>query len=245
MSAFDSLSDPNKGLPAWYALVLETHDNFPMYEHLARQGFPTVQQLRRGIVLGCIAHSFWLAVWEPVFEQFWDGDTYLDDQMQGERWAAAFSEGGAVAVFYSSESSRNPYPEGSPPYDQSRYFQGMPEHLQPVKESVLSWMLDLDFRPGRPQRGGDCGHVGGRLPLHGGGVLGRGLPPQPLGVLSATTAARDRPRGVVGRHGVARRRYRGGAIALPTPDRLDRPRHQRRAVGMARIPRSGRKRARL
>jgi hypothetical protein len=124
---------------------------FPEWcEGVAQQGFPTVQQLRRGIVLGCIASSFWLAAEEPVFEQFLEGDTYLDDQMQGERWAVAFPEGGAVAVFYSSESCRNPYPEGSPPYDQSRYFKGMPAHLGPAMERALSWMLDLEFRLGGP-----------------------------------------------------------------------------------------------
>jgi hypothetical protein len=140
------MSDPNSSLPSWYVLARETLSNFPIYEHLAQQGFPTVQQLRRGIVLGCIAHSFWLVANDPVFVMFWDGDTYLDDQIQGERWAVAFPEGGAVAVFYSSESSRNPYPKGSPPYDQSRYFIGMPEHLSPAKERALSCMLDLDFQ---------------------------------------------------------------------------------------------------
>ncbi len=122
----------------------------PPFENILAQGFPTVERLRRGIVLGCIAHSFWLAVNERVFEQFWEGDTYMDDQMQGERWAVSFPDGGAVAVFYSSESSRNPYPEDSPPYDQSYYFRGMPEHLLPAKERALSWMLDLDFQAGGP-----------------------------------------------------------------------------------------------
>ncbi|QDU96243.1 hypothetical protein [Lignipirellula cremea] len=117
-------------------------------EDVARNGFPTVQQLRRGILLGCIAQSFWLVKEEPVFELFWADDIYLDDQMGGERWAVAFSEAGAVAVFYSSESSRNPYPEGRPPYDQSWYFEGMPNRLEPAKRRALSYMLDLEFRLG-------------------------------------------------------------------------------------------------
>jgi len=33
---------------------------------------------------------------------------------EGEQWAAVFTPEGAVAVFYSSESERNPFPEGSP-----------------------------------------------------------------------------------------------------------------------------------
>jgi hypothetical protein len=113
-------------------------------------GFPTVEQLRRGILLGCIVHSFWLAAEDPVTEQYWEGDTYMDDQLEGERWAVSFPQGGAVAVFYSNESSRNPYPDGRPPYDQSQYFRGMPEFLEPAKERALSWMLDLDFKAGGP-----------------------------------------------------------------------------------------------
>jgi hypothetical protein len=144
------MSDQDKELPSWYSRVLETHDNFPLYDHLTRQGFPTVEQLRRGIILGCVAHSFWLAAEEAVSEEFWNGDTYVNDEMQGERWAVAFPKGGALAVFYSSESSRNPYPEGSPPYDHSCYFRGMPSHLEPARERALSWMLDLDFRVGGP-----------------------------------------------------------------------------------------------
>ncbi|MCB0325885.1 MAG: hypothetical protein KDD69_20040 [Bdellovibrionales bacterium] len=118
---------------------------------VARQGFPTVQQLRRGIILGCIARSFWLAKEDPVFELFWEGDTYLDDEMGGERWAVAFSDVGAVAVFYSSESSRNPYPEGRPAYDQTWYFKEMPEHLEPVKKRALAYMFDLEFQLGGSQ----------------------------------------------------------------------------------------------
>src|SRR5262249_13091021 len=52
-------------------------------------GFPTVEQLRRGIMLDCIAHSFWLAAHERVFEMDWEGDTFLKDDSQGERWAVA------------------------------------------------------------------------------------------------------------------------------------------------------------
>jgi hypothetical protein len=137
--------EPNGELPEWY-----TASSASMYEHLARQGFPTVQQLRRGIMLGCIASSFWLAAHEPVFQMFWDGDSYIDDQIQGERWAVSFPKSGAVAVFFSSESSRNPWPEGSLPYEQSRYFQGMPEHLVPAKERALALMPDFDFRLGGP-----------------------------------------------------------------------------------------------
>jgi len=113
-------------------------------------GFPTVEQLRRGIVLCCITSSFWLAVHEPVFYMFWDDDTYFEDEIQGEQWAVAFTEGGAVAVFYSSESARNPFPDGSPPYDQSQYFKGMPRRLSPAKKRALSLMLDMDFQTGNP-----------------------------------------------------------------------------------------------
>jgi hypothetical protein len=89
-------------------------------------GFPTVEHLRQSAVLNCIAHSFWLPVHDPVFEMDWTDDTFFEDNMQGEHWAVSFPGNGAVAVFFSSESSRNPFPEGSPPYDQSRYFRGCP-----------------------------------------------------------------------------------------------------------------------
>jgi len=122
----------------------------PPYKYIREMGFPTVTRLRQGITLGCIAHSFWLVAHEPVSEQFWDGATYLDDQEQGERWAVSFCETGAVAVFYSTETPRNPFPERSPPYDQSRYFKGMPEHLVPAKKRALRYMIDLDWNLGGP-----------------------------------------------------------------------------------------------
>jgi hypothetical protein len=113
-------------------------------------GFPTVEQLRRGIALNCIAHSFWLAGYEPVFEMDWDEDTYFEDALQGEHWAVSIPGDGAVAVFYSSESSRNPFPDGSPPYDQSWFFRGMPPRLEPVRDRALSQMHDLDFQCPNP-----------------------------------------------------------------------------------------------
>ncbi len=113
-------------------------------------GFPAVEQLRRGVVLNCIASSFWLAAHEPVFMMEWDGDTYFEDDIQGEHWAVSFPKGGAVAVFYSSESSRNPFPEGRPPYHQSWYFRGMPRRLEPARDRALSQMHDFDFRCWNP-----------------------------------------------------------------------------------------------
>src|SRR5262245_29357968 len=130
-----------------------THPGNPLIDSVRDAGFPTAEQLRRGIVLCCITHSFWLAAYNiPVFTIYWDGDTYFEDQIQGEYWAVAFTEGGAVAVFYSSESARNPFPDDSPPYDQSRYFRGMPDRLNPAKERALSLMYDLDFQAGNPSK---------------------------------------------------------------------------------------------
>src|SRR5262249_10463018 len=97
------------------------------------------------VVLNCITHSFWLTAHEPVFQMFWDGDTYFEDNIQGEHWAVSFSEGGAVAVFYSTESSRNPFPDGSPAYDQSRYFRGMPGRLGTARDRALPQMIDFDY----------------------------------------------------------------------------------------------------
>lgn len=108
-------------------------------------GFPTVEQLRRGIVLDCIVHSFWLITHDPIFYMIWEGDTYHEDTIEGEHWAVSFPPGGAVAVFYSDESARNPFPDGSPPYDQSWFFRGLPRHLEPARDRALSTMHDLDF----------------------------------------------------------------------------------------------------
>jgi hypothetical protein len=108
-------------------------------------GFPTVEQLRRGILLNCIAHSFWLPPHQVVFQMYWEGNTYFEDGMQGEHWAVSFSAEGAVAVFYSSESDRNPFPDGSPPYDQSRYFRGLPLSMRPTRDRALAQMHDFDF----------------------------------------------------------------------------------------------------
>jgi hypothetical protein len=128
--------------------MMHAHDLLP--DPVRDAGFPTVEQLRRGVILNCIAHSFWLTAHEPVFEMDWNDDTYFEDDIQGEHWAVSFPEGGAVAVFYSSESSRNPFPDDSPPYDQSWYFRGMPRHLEPARNRALLQMHDLDFRCRNP-----------------------------------------------------------------------------------------------
>jgi hypothetical protein len=142
---------PDSELPPWYIAVNESQGAFPMYEHIAEQGFPTVKQLHQGIVLGSIADAMYLATGQESYAgRSWDGDTYRDDNQQGELWAAAFTPEGAVAVFYSSESERNPWPPESPPYDQAVYFQGMPETLRKAKERALSWMINFDWVMGGP-----------------------------------------------------------------------------------------------
>src|SRR5262245_31071363 len=152
MSNADPKSRPEKHIPVWYTAGRQEQSRFPMSEHLAREGFPTIKQLHQGIVLGCIAHSLWLAANEGMFahNNQWEGDTYADDNDQGARWAVAFRPEGAVAVFYSSESARNPFPQDSPPYDQAQYFQGTPETLLPAKESALAWVVNLDWEMGGP-----------------------------------------------------------------------------------------------
>jgi hypothetical protein len=125
--------------------VSRVHDLPP--DPVRDAGFPTVEQLRRGIVLDCIIHSFWLITHthDPVCYMIWEGDTYFEDTIQGEHWAISFTPGGAVVVFFSSESTRNPFPDGSPPYDQSQYFRGLPGHLELARDRALSCMHDLDF----------------------------------------------------------------------------------------------------
>jgi hypothetical protein len=80
----------------------------------------------------------------------WDGNTYIDDNEQGERWAVSFGLEGAVAVFYSQDSERNPYLSNKPPYDQSGFFREMPDKLISIKESALSWMFDLEWKVSGP-----------------------------------------------------------------------------------------------
>jgi hypothetical protein len=123
-----------------------------LIESVRDAGFPTVEQLRRGIVLRCIIDSFWLATHDPMSVAFWEDNTYFEDEIQGESWAVTFTGVGAVAVFYSTESERNPFPDGSPPYDQSRYFQGMPSRLNPAKDLALSLMIDLEWQIGNPAK---------------------------------------------------------------------------------------------
>jgi len=131
--------------------MCQTRNGFVMYDHLAKQGFPTVKQFRRGILLGCIADALWLAANQGYYAgQQWDGDTYIEDKEQGELWAATFTAQGTVAVFYSNESERNPFPSGSPPYDQALYFRGMPATLQTAKERALSFMMNLEWVMGSP-----------------------------------------------------------------------------------------------
>lgn len=150
-SSEDPMADLDKALPAWFSLMRETHDTSPMFDHFARQGFPTVAQLRRGILLGCIANALYLTTSEGHWSGIqWEGDTYLEDNEQGERWAAAFTSQGAVAVFHSSESDRNPWSQGRLLYDQARYFRGMPDTLRPAKERALSWMINFDYGLGGP-----------------------------------------------------------------------------------------------
>jgi hypothetical protein len=124
-----------------------------MDEDPSLQDFPTVKQLREGILLGCIAHALWLAWTRGSFAGIgWiEEDTYLEDNEQGERWATAFTPAGTIAVFASSESERNPCPKGRPPYDQARYFRGMPDTLQKAKERALHWMINLDYKLGGPE----------------------------------------------------------------------------------------------
>jgi len=144
----DPMQNRNR-IPEWYDRPGAGRGMFPVYEHLAQEGFPTVEQFRGGIVLGCIAHALYLAANEDSDATHgWDGDTYYDDNMQGETWAAAFTPQGAVAVFYSNESERNPFPADSLPYDQARYFRGMPKALRAAKERALSCMLNLYWNQG-------------------------------------------------------------------------------------------------
>ncbi len=72
---------------------------------------------------------------DPVLSTaYWHDGAYFHDTGQCEYWSAVFNDSGSLAVFFSSESPRNPFPSGSPPYDQSQYFQGMPEQLNRAKE---------------------------------------------------------------------------------------------------------------
>jgi hypothetical protein len=116
-----------------------------MYEHLSQQGFPTVKQLREGILLRCIANALWIASGGESVGYVWEDDTYFDDDEQGDEWAVSFVPAGAVAVFFGHESERSPHPAGRPPYDQERYFRGMPDTLSAARERALAWMVNLEM----------------------------------------------------------------------------------------------------
>jgi hypothetical protein len=151
MARHDPAADSDEGFPDWYKHVLATRNTRFMYDYVTREGFPTVKQLREGLLLGSIADALWLAANQGSFAGCeWDGDTFVENNEQGELWAVAFTPAGAVAVFYSSESDRNPFPPDGPPYDQGRFFQGMPKTLQPAKERALSLMTNLEWGAGGP-----------------------------------------------------------------------------------------------
>lgn len=132
-------------LPEWY-----DGSRWATNDYIVAQGFPTVTQFRRGILLGCIVEAVSLVEQGSFPEHAWQDNVYNQDIHQGEAWAVAFTDAGAVAVFYSSESERNPHPEGSETYDQSRYFRGMPDRLLEAKERALAWMVNFDFVVGGP-----------------------------------------------------------------------------------------------
>lgn len=122
----------------------------PRYKSIRAAGFPTVNRLRNGITLNCIASAFWLAANEPVFHMFWNGDTYFEDQLQGEQWSATFTPSGTVVLFFSSESTRKPFLTGRKPYDLDRYFVGMPEALVPARDRALNLMMNMGSSIGEP-----------------------------------------------------------------------------------------------
>lgn len=77
-------------------------DVWSMNRWVVAEGFPTMAQLRRGIMLGNIAYAFLVGGSDSGISDFsWHGDTYVEDIMQGELLAVAFGDKAAVSTFYS------------------------------------------------------------------------------------------------------------------------------------------------
>ena len=116
------------------------------------QEFPTVEDLRRGVVTSGIARALWLAANSGGFagEANWDGITYTEDNGSGDRWSVTFADEGSVAVFFWHESERSPY-SSDLRYDPAIYLAGMPDALVEVtRQRTLPTMFDERLELGTP-----------------------------------------------------------------------------------------------
>lgn len=108
--------------------------------------FPTLARLRRGVLLGTIAHGLWqMALEQFAPSQQWDGTNYGLNNEQGERGTITFDGDRVVGVFCDVHSERSPW-QSEAPYDLAPYFTGIPpDLLQLAQEQTLLHQLD-DYR---------------------------------------------------------------------------------------------------
>jgi len=100
------------------------------------------KQLRKGAIMGTIAHAIWVAD-DPLVAalQAWDGPHYLLNDVSGTIATITFGESGVIGVFFDAKSARNPI-ASSGPYSTDRYLEGMPDDLMLLaKKHTLQFML--------------------------------------------------------------------------------------------------------
>lgn len=109
----------------------------------AATSYPSVSQLRKGVILASIAHAIWIAQHPNLaYEQSWDGDNYSVNDSQGCRGTVTFRADDVVGVFRDENSSRSPF-RSKADYDLDIYFKGMPPELHKLaQDEALQYVLD-------------------------------------------------------------------------------------------------------
>lgn len=102
----------------------------------------TLDVLKHGIILGSIAHAVWVSI-RPRQSQFiyWEDNCYIKENGQGAKGVVAIDEDRCIAVFSYDESSRAPWIANKPPQTEAVLL-GIPQELEPLKQEVLSYMVD-------------------------------------------------------------------------------------------------------
>ena len=108
--------------------------------------FPQRDDIWHAAIVSTIAHAVWV-IQHPLlaYEQIWTGDVYSIQDSQGTRGSIAFRDKYILGAFFDSESHFNPFSERDlhdDNYDIDRFFYGMTNQLDFLKNEVLQFLLD-------------------------------------------------------------------------------------------------------
>lgn len=113
------------------------------------QSFPTVERLRRGVLLRTLINIVCTTPGHAPSDAFkWDGPILLLYDYSNTQGCVAFTPAYVVAAFFYTKSERSPFGEDTfPPYDAEQYFVGAPQSaLAVARQAVLprleSWSGD-------------------------------------------------------------------------------------------------------